>query len=283
MTVRPSYKTFGYGVFIKDKLVQAGPRGLVPADLWKTLKENWESLEFLRFKGDGTYNSFMKYWHNLGLLKYVAPTNRTEPSRQKGGTLELEAPRTYFRITAIGRRAGDAKWSNPLIVLHPEAAASEKLEYYREYLTGWRKKRRAKLIALGIPVRKRGRPRLVKVVPPPVVKPPPKPPKPPEVIIAEKLEAEVKTLAPLIDRLVVEPGLVAELEEKLTELRSRTADIAKEARGKEKERLDTLIVKMSRTIEHLPLIPTALRLPPGARREEVLASSIKALKDDLGL
>lgn len=177
MAVKSSYRTEGIGSWIYDKLHQAGSGGAVPADLFKELRDTYIQNEIL-YKG-GTYNSFIKNFHMFKLLGYVEPTGVTEPSTQRGGTLELIAPRTYYRITDLGESASSDNWSNPRAALYPETVEKYTAEYYREH----REARRADLVAKGVVVRPRGRPRKV-IIPKPL-----KPPKFPASKLLKKWKA----------------------------------------------------------------------------------------------
>ena len=109
-----SYKGFGTGVWIRDKLLAAGAKGVVVADLHKERKQMWRELG-LPYKG-GTYHSFVKLFHWFKQLGWVEKTEKQEPSMGRGTGKELnpDVPRTYYRITPAGREASIYDWSDPI-------------------------------------------------------------------------------------------------------------------------------------------------------------------------
>lgn len=284
MTVRPSYAEHGIGVYLKDRLKQAGSDGLCAADLWHDLKTGYQDLNFIRFRGNGTYTSFVRFWQILNQLGYITFTCRTETAHRRDGEEELAQDRHFYRITAKGTKASDEKWSKALAVKYPSADSRNRLKYFREYLKEWRKKRKQELIEAGCIVRPRGRPR-VAVKPPVRKRKPPevKPPKPPVAPPAsEEIEREItEELIPLLDRIPEEPELIREFGEKLSDLRARTrAEMAK-ARGKERENLEALNTKLMRAMDDFPTIPTALGITDPKRRASALAAGVRVVREDL--
>jgi hypothetical protein len=72
----------------------------------------------LPYKASGCrYHSFIVYFSNLQRLNWVEFTGREEPS-------EFQAhygqgfPKKYFRLTAIGEKASNTGWSDPLRALY---------------------------------------------------------------------------------------------------------------------------------------------------------------------
>ena len=121
------------GIWIKDKLTQAGGDGACPTDLHRELKQNWPALGSPYIKGNRTYASFCRYWAILKKLGFIEPTGRTEVSHQKGGTLALQVPRTFYKLSAKGRRASIASWNNPRTLLNPGAATRNRKRYFSAY------------------------------------------------------------------------------------------------------------------------------------------------------
>ena len=70
------------------------------------------------------YHSFLIYFGMLKRLGWVKETGETEASSAQEpapGIINPQGqPRTYYRLTARGKAAADAHWSNPLFVLYPE-------------------------------------------------------------------------------------------------------------------------------------------------------------------
>jgi hypothetical protein len=106
------------GVFIRDSLIEAGPRGLVVADLFRQFKD----LE----RTKATYCSFARYFWLYKRLGYVEETGEREPAWNP----ELKE-RTYFRITPDGL-ARTWEWGNPLAQV---MGRDEWQEYMREWRT----------------------------------------------------------------------------------------------------------------------------------------------------
>jgi len=95
------------------------------------------------------FHSFVVYFSNLQRLGWVETTGREEPSMFQEHH-PSGPPRRYFRLTAAGRAASDAEWSNPLFTLYAERWGG--VESARQYLRDLR--RRHKYSKVG----KRGRP-----------------------------------------------------------------------------------------------------------------------------
>lgn len=143
------------GEFIRQRLIEAGDRGVVIADLHRERKANHIELGVI-YKG-GTYQSFSRLFYFLEQLKWVEPTGVKEPGITKGDAHRLLSSRTYYRITSEGLAHLEVDWTDPIAVLHPEWAGSSRSLKYR--------------VPTGMP---RGRPR---VAPPKVrVEKPPSPP-----------------------------------------------------------------------------------------------------------
>ncbi len=63
------------------------------------------------------FHSFVVYFSNLQRLGWVEFTGKEEPSAFQDN-YPLGPSRKYFRLTAAGREATDAAWSNPLPTLY---------------------------------------------------------------------------------------------------------------------------------------------------------------------
>jgi len=69
------------------------------------------------------YHSFLMYFGVLKRLGWVEETGGTEPSSIQDN-YPAAPSRTYYRITVVGKQAGDDPWSNPLFTLYPEIGPS---------------------------------------------------------------------------------------------------------------------------------------------------------------
>lgn len=143
------------GQFIRQRLIEAGDRGVVIADLHKERKATHKEAGII-FKG-GTYQSFARLFYFLEQLKWVEPTGVKEPGVTKGNAHRLLSSRTYYRITSEGLSRSETDWTDPIAILHPEWAGSKRSLKYR--------------VPTGRPI---GRPRIAP--PKPIVEKPPKPP-----------------------------------------------------------------------------------------------------------
>jgi len=80
---------------------------------------NW-FLARMPYKSWGCrYNSFVNRFSDLQRLCWVEFTGREEPSSFQDHYPPGQ-PRRYFRLTELGRKASDAAWSNPRLVLYGE-------------------------------------------------------------------------------------------------------------------------------------------------------------------
>lgn len=159
------------GQFIRQRLVEAGSKGVVIADLHKERKANWKELG-ITYK-TGTYHSFARLFYFLEQLGWVETTGKTEEAFAKGTTSVLLATRTYYRITDEGLAHPEIDWTDPLAAKYPELTGSKRASMYR--------------LPTGKPI---GRPRIGA----PKIEKPPKPPKVkkpvvkkvPEVVLTEE-------------------------------------------------------------------------------------------------
>jgi hypothetical protein len=91
-------------------------RRLIDPENIQRLTERY--LARMPYKAQGCrFHSFVVYFSNLQRLGWVEPTGREEPSAFQDH-YPPGPPRRYFRLTKAGRKAGDAAWSNPLVVLY---------------------------------------------------------------------------------------------------------------------------------------------------------------------
>ena len=160
------------GEWIREKLIEAGDKGVVIADLQKERRERHAELSIL-YRG-GRYHSFARYFAWFIQLGWVEPTGETETAFTKGNETELKSPRKYYRITDLGESVPELLWRDPIVALHPKWTPSERVAGYR-LPTG----------------RVRGRPRKAPPKPPKkVVRKPPKK-KPPKVELSEEEKARL--------------------------------------------------------------------------------------------
>ncbi len=69
------------------------------------------------------YHSFLMYFGVLKRLGWVEETGDTEASSIQDNYPPVPS-RTYYRLTEVGKQAGDETWSNPLFTLYPEIGPS---------------------------------------------------------------------------------------------------------------------------------------------------------------
>jgi hypothetical protein len=75
-------------------------------------------LARMPYKAQGCrYHSFVTYFSDLQRLCWVEFTGREERSAFQDHYPPGQ-PRRYFRLTELGRKASDAAWSNPPLVLY---------------------------------------------------------------------------------------------------------------------------------------------------------------------
>jgi len=131
-----------FGLWIRDKLMEAGDKGMTVADLHKLRVElgkfqidNKVEYGFVediaRYKG-GTYNSFARYFHWFKQLGFVEEV-RTEPSTTKGSDTKPEKEyrdRHYYRISTKGKRAPIDEWYDPIEAV-TGLSAYQRIKKYR--------------------------------------------------------------------------------------------------------------------------------------------------------
>jgi hypothetical protein len=69
------------------------------------------------------YHSFLMYFGVLKRLGWVEVTEKTEPSAIQDN-YPAAPERVYYRLTKVGKQAGEDLWSNPLFTLYPEIGPS---------------------------------------------------------------------------------------------------------------------------------------------------------------
>lgn len=100
-------------LWLRDRLTESGQKGVCPADLYLEYGE-------LPTARRSTYQSFYRKFYWLLQAGWVERTGVTEPSYSRGDSVELNAPRTFYRLTAVGKTADDYSWSDPQTFLHPK-------------------------------------------------------------------------------------------------------------------------------------------------------------------
>ncbi|GAI17982.1 unnamed protein product, partial [marine sediment metagenome] len=118
------------GEFVRQRLMEAGDRGVVIADLHTERKEHWEELELRPVRG--VYQSFARFFYWLFQLGFIEKTGETEPSSGKGDDYKLQSDRTYYRITPVGIGADIDKWSNPRRTLYPRKEEEKRVNYHKK-------------------------------------------------------------------------------------------------------------------------------------------------------
>ena len=71
------------------------------------------------------YHSFLMYFGVLKKLHWVEFTGVVEDSGIQDNYSSAPS-RVYYRLTAVGKAAGDELWSNPLFTLYPENGANHR-------------------------------------------------------------------------------------------------------------------------------------------------------------
>jgi hypothetical protein len=129
--------------WIRERLIEAEPRGCVCSDLHKERKQDPEPVYF-----GGTYDSFHKLWGVLYRLGWIEKTGEEEVSFIKGTTIEFSrkgsikeipegnVPRIYFRITPKGLSIAD--WGDPIAIKYPHFTGYKRCKPYRKKKKGLR-------------------------------------------------------------------------------------------------------------------------------------------------
>jgi len=74
------------------------------------------------------YHSFLMYFSVLKKLHWVESTGETENSGIQDNYASAPS-RIYYRLTELGKGAGDDLWSNPQLTLYPENGANHRKKY----------------------------------------------------------------------------------------------------------------------------------------------------------
>jgi hypothetical protein len=100
---------------VEEKRARREKRSIDPANIEK-LAEMY--LARMSYKARGCrFHSFIVYFSNLQRLGWVEPSGQEEPSSFQQH-YPPGPPRRYFRLTKVGREAGDEAWSNPHSALY---------------------------------------------------------------------------------------------------------------------------------------------------------------------
>jgi len=110
-----TYWGLGQGVWIRDRLIEAGPAGLTVADLHRERVRRRRELGLGSVKRPGTYSSLARYFHWFKQLGWVEEVKITEPSTIRGTDLKtILKERRRYRITDEGLRHPEHEWSDPI-------------------------------------------------------------------------------------------------------------------------------------------------------------------------
>jgi hypothetical protein len=280
------------GEWLKEKFLSAPARGLVIADLFRELRRNHVELD-ISYKG-GTYHSFNTYFAWFRQLGYVEPTGETEPSFQRGGGVELQAPRAYYRITSLGEAAPDSSWANPMTTAHPEY--TNRSDYMKKYMKDRRKKKREVREAKGLAPIRRGRPRVAALAQqvsmfPEVEKPAAKrKPAAPKRKAAPRKPRAAKPMAPQFDEQI-KARTIPLIKKTMTSrsvigaarrsLEKTLADAQKALKtAPDKTAMGAIVHQLSEAASHMSLIETAWEQPE-SRRKPVVEASVNVVVNDL--
>ena len=75
-------------------------------------------LSRMPYKASGCrYHSFVTYFSTLQKLGWVEPTGKEEQSAFQDHYAKGQ-PRIFYRLTKLGKEAGDAAWANPQLALY---------------------------------------------------------------------------------------------------------------------------------------------------------------------
>ena len=101
----------------EERLAKRQKRRIDPENIERRTQRH---LALIPYKSTSCrYHSFVVYFSNLQRLGWVAFTGREEPSALQDNYPDGQ-PRRYFRLTAAGRAASEAAWSNQLLALYGE-------------------------------------------------------------------------------------------------------------------------------------------------------------------
>jgi hypothetical protein len=99
----------------EERLAKRQKRPISPGNI-ERLTQRHSTL--IPYRSTGCrYHSFVVYFSNLQRLGWVEASGKEERSAFQDNYPEGQA-RKYFRLTAAGRAASDALWSNPFLALY---------------------------------------------------------------------------------------------------------------------------------------------------------------------
>ena len=99
----------------EEKIARREKRPISPDNI-EALSKRY--LDRMPYKAQGCrFHSFVTYFSDLQRLGWVEATGIEEPSSFQD-SYPAGQPRKYFRLTAIGKAAGDAAWANPHLTLY---------------------------------------------------------------------------------------------------------------------------------------------------------------------
>jgi len=117
------------GEWIRERLVSAGDSGVCISDLHHERKTNYAELGLLTVRS--TYRSFWQYFYWLLKLGYIERTDKTEPSKAKGGEYQLKNPRLFFSITSKGLSSDIEDWKSIRLTKYPRPDGYKRKNYHK--------------------------------------------------------------------------------------------------------------------------------------------------------
>jgi len=117
------------GEWLRQKLIDAGASGVCISDLHSERKTHYNKLGLLPVSS--TYHSFHQYFTWLLKLGFIERTDKTEPSKAKGGEYQLKKPRLFYRITSLGISAELSKWNNLRLSCYPRPEEYKRKNYHK--------------------------------------------------------------------------------------------------------------------------------------------------------
>ena len=99
----------------EERLAKRQKRRIDPENIERLTQKH---LNLIPYKSTSCrYHSFVVYFSNLQRLGWVEFTGKEEPSALQDN-YPTGQPRKYFRLTAAGRAAPEAAWTNPYAALY---------------------------------------------------------------------------------------------------------------------------------------------------------------------
>lgn len=117
------------GQWLRQKLIDAGDSGVCISDLHAERKAHYFELGLLPVSS--TYRSFWQYFYWLLRLGFIERTDKTEPSKAKGGERKLAKPRMFYHITPMGIFAELSKWNNIRLSLYERPEGYVRKNYHK--------------------------------------------------------------------------------------------------------------------------------------------------------